>query len=53
MAFSMAAEIVHDIISQKTKEALNWESRWYEIRTAPIPGKSKLEKLSPKIGETT
>ncbi len=50
MAFSMAAEIEHDLISQRTKEALRIrKAAGMKLGRPPGPGKSKLDKFKPEI----
>jgi DNA invertase Pin-like site-specific DNA recombinase len=50
MAFSMAAEIERDLISQRTKEALRFKkSQGMVLGRPPGPGKSKLDPYRPKI----
>jgi DNA invertase Pin-like site-specific DNA recombinase len=50
MAFSMAAEIERDLISQRTKEALRFKkSQGMILGRAPGPGKSKLDPYRPEI----
>jgi len=50
MAFSMAAEIEHDLISQRTKEALRVrKAAGIKLGRPPGPGKSKLDKFKPEI----
>ena len=50
MAFSMAAEIEHDLISQRTKEALRVrKAAGMKLGRPPGPGKSKLDKFKPEI----
>jgi DNA invertase Pin-like site-specific DNA recombinase len=50
MAFSMAAEIERDLISQHTKEALRYKKEQGIKLGRPLgPGKSKLDKFRPEI----
>ena len=50
MAFSMAAEIERDLISQRTKEALRVrKSKGLRLGRPKGPGKSKLDKFRPEI----
>ena len=50
MAFSMAAEIERDLISQRTKEALRYKKEQGIKLDRPIgPGKSKLDQYRPEI----
>jgi DNA invertase Pin-like site-specific DNA recombinase len=50
MAFSMAAEIERDLISQRTKEALRFKkSQGMILGRPPGPGKSKLDPYRPEI----
>jgi len=50
MAFSMAAEIEHDLISQRTKEGLRARKASGKPLGRPKgPGKSKLDKYRPEI----
>ena len=50
MAFSMAAEIERDLISQRTKEALRArKARGMKLGRPKGPGKSKLDKFRPEI----
>jgi DNA invertase Pin-like site-specific DNA recombinase len=50
VAFSMAAEIEHDLISQRTKEALRVrKAAGMKLGRPPGPGKSKLDKFRPEI----
>jgi DNA invertase Pin-like site-specific DNA recombinase len=49
MAFSMAAEIERDLISQRTKEALRFKKAQGMILGRPGPGKSKLDPYRPEI----
>jgi DNA invertase Pin-like site-specific DNA recombinase len=50
MAFSMAAEIERDLISQRTKEALRFKkSQGMILGRPPGPGKSKLDPYCPEI----
>ena len=50
MAFSMAAEIEHDLISQRTKEALRVRKEaGMRLGRPPGPGKSKLDGFKPEI----
>jgi DNA invertase Pin-like site-specific DNA recombinase len=50
MAFSMAAEIERDLISQRTKEALRYKKeQGIKLGRPPGPGKSKLDKYRPEI----
>ncbi len=50
MAFSMAAEIEHDLISQRAKEALRVrKAAGMKLGRPPGPGKSKLDKFKPEI----
>jgi DNA invertase Pin-like site-specific DNA recombinase len=50
MAFSMAAEIECDLISQRTKEALRYKKEQGIKLGRPIgPGKSKLDDFRPEI----
>lgn len=50
MAFSMAAEIERDLISQRTKEALRVKkSKGQKLGRPPGPGRSKLDKYKPEI----
>lgn len=50
MAFSMAAEIERDLISQRTKEALRIKkAQGIKLGRPKGPGKSKLDKYRPEI----
>jgi len=50
IAFSMAAEIERDLISQRTKEALRFKkSQGMVLGRPPGPGKSKLDPYRPEI----
>lgn len=50
MAFSMAAEIERDLISQRTKEALRFKkSQGMKLGRPTGPGKSKLDPYRPEI----
>jgi len=50
MAFSMAAEIERDLISQRTKEALRAKkAQGIKLGRPPGPGKSKLDVYQPEI----
>ncbi len=50
MAFSMAAEIEHDLISQRTKEALRAKKAdGIKLGRPKGPGKSKLDPFRPEI----
>ena len=50
MAFAMAAEIEHDLISQRTKEALaTRKAQGIKLGRPKGPGKSKLDKFKPEI----
>jgi len=50
MAFSMAAEIERDLISQRTKEALRVrKANGMKLGRPKGPGKSKLDKFQPEI----
>ncbi len=50
MAFSMAAEIESDLISKRTKEALQAKkAAGIKLGRPPGPGKSKLDKYRPEI----
>ncbi len=50
MAFSMAAEIEHDLISQRTKKALRVrKAAGMKLGRPPGPGKSKLDDFKPEI----
>lgn len=50
MAFSMAAEIERDLISQRTKEALRAKkAKGMRLGRPPGPGKSKLDVYQPEI----
>lgn len=50
MAFSMAAEIERDLISQRTKEALRYrKEQGQRLGRPPGPGKSKLDPFRPEI----
>jgi len=50
MAFSMAAEIERDLISQRTKEALRAKkAQGIRLGRPPGPGKSKLDVYQPEI----
>jgi DNA invertase Pin-like site-specific DNA recombinase len=50
MAFSMAAEIERDLISQRTKEALRArKEKGLKLGRPKGPGKSKLDKFQPEI----
>lgn len=50
MAFSMAAEIERDLISKRTKEALQAKkAAGFKLGRPPGPGKSKLDKYRPEI----
>lgn len=50
MAFSMAAEIERDLISKRTKEALQAKkAAGVKLGRPPGPGKSKLDKFQPEI----
>lgn len=50
MAFSMAAEIERDLISQRTKEALRYrKEQGMTLGRPPGPGKSKLDAFRPEI----
>lgn len=50
LAFSMAAEIERDLISQRTKEALRFKKeQGYTLGRPKGPGKSKLDAFRPEI----
>jgi DNA invertase Pin-like site-specific DNA recombinase len=50
MAFSMAAEIERDLISQRTKEALRFKrAQGMKLGRPKGPGKSKLDPYRPEI----
>lgn len=50
MAFAMAAEIEHDLISQRTKEALKTrKANGQRLGRPRGPGKSKLDRFRPEI----
>ena len=50
MVFSIAAEIEHDLISQRTREALQAKrARGERLGRPPGPGKSKLDQFRPEI----
>ncbi|MEW6731976.1 MAG: recombinase family protein [Acidobacteriota bacterium] len=50
MAFSMAAEIERDLISHRTKEALQFKkSQGIRLGRPPGPGKSKLDPFRPEM----
>jgi len=50
MAFSMAAEIERDLISQRTKEALRFKKeQGLKLGRPKGPGKSKLDPFRPEI----
>ena len=50
MAFSMAAEIERDLISQRTKEALRFKkAQGMKLGRPTGPGKSKLDRYRPEI----
>jgi DNA invertase Pin-like site-specific DNA recombinase len=50
MAFSMAAEIERDLISQRTKEALRFKkAQGIKLGRPTGPGKSKLDSYRPEI----
>ena len=50
LAFSMAAEIERDLISQRTKEALRFKKqRGLKLGRPKGPGKSKLDAFRPEI----
>jgi len=50
MAFSMAAEIERDLISQRTTEALRFKmAQGIKLGRPPGPGKSKLYVYRPEI----
>ncbi len=50
MAFSMAAEIEHELLSQRTKEALRVKkSKGMKLGRPKGPGKSKLDQFRPEI----
>lgn len=50
MAFSMAAEIERDLISQRTKEALRFKkAQGMTLGRPKGPGKSKLDTYRPEI----
>jgi DNA invertase Pin-like site-specific DNA recombinase len=50
MAFSMAAEIERDLISQRTKEALRFKkAQGMKLGRPTGPGKSKLDAYRPEI----
>jgi DNA invertase Pin-like site-specific DNA recombinase len=50
MAFSMAAEIERDLISQRTKEALRFKKeQGFKLGRPKGPGKSKLDAFRPEI----
>ena len=50
MAFSMAAEIERDLISQRTKEALRYKkAQGIKLGRPTGPGKSKLDAYRPEI----
>lgn len=50
MAFSMAAEIERDLISQRTKEALRFKKeQGLKLGRPKGPGKSKLDAFRPEI----
>ena len=50
MAFSMAAEIERELISQRTTEALRYrKAQGMQLGRPPGPGKSKLDPYRPEI----
>ena len=50
LAFSMAAEIERDLISQRTKEALRFKKeQGLTLGRSKGPGKSKLDTFRPEI----
>lgn len=50
LAFSMAAEIERDLISQRTKEALRFKKdQGFKLGRPKGPGKSKLDAFRPEI----
>lgn len=50
MAFSMAAEIERDLISQRTQEALRFKkAQGMKLGRPKGPGKSKLDQYRPEI----
>jgi DNA invertase Pin-like site-specific DNA recombinase len=50
LAFSMAAEIERDLISQRTKEALRFKkAQGFTLGRPKGPGKSKLDAFRPEI----
>jgi DNA invertase Pin-like site-specific DNA recombinase len=50
MAFSIAAEIERDLISQRTKEALRFKKeQGHKLGRPKGPGKSKLDQFRPEI----
>jgi DNA invertase Pin-like site-specific DNA recombinase len=50
LAFSMAAEIERDLISQRTKEALRFKKeQGFKLGRPKGPGKSKLDVFRPEI----
>ena len=50
MAFSMAAEIERDLISQRTTEALRFKkAQGFKLGRPKGPGKSKLDVFRPEI----
>jgi len=50
LAFSMAAEIERDLISQRTKEALRFKKeKGFTLGRPKGPGKSKLDQFRPEI----
>ena len=50
LAFSMAAEIERDLISQRTKEALRFKkAQGLKLGRPRGPGKSKLDAFRPEI----
>ncbi len=50
MAFSMAAEIERELISQRTKEALRFKKiQGFKLGRPKGPGKSKLDAFRPEI----
>lgn len=50
MAFSIAAEIEHDLISQRTKEALRFKKEnGLKLGRSKGPGKIKLDAFRPEI----